>query len=147
MSDVQEEISLLWQDETSIRGTTLSNAQPYLNLRAFPQASGQVKISITPEIHHGVAKNRWVGRNGMFLLETAKDQKLFEDLAMELALSPGQYLLVSGTLPCRGLGERFFVSGENKFAQDMLIFRLAQTQQDDLHASEPAQPPLVTSGP
>jgi hypothetical protein len=147
MSDVQEEISLLWQDETSIRGATLANAQPYLNLRAFPQSSGQVRLSITPEIHHGAPKNRWVGRNGMFLLETAKDQKVFEDLAMELALSPGQYLVVSGTLPCRGLGERFFASDENKATQDMLIFRLAQTQHDDLHASEPAKVPLVTDVP
>jgi hypothetical protein len=147
MADVQDEISLLWQDETSIRGTTLANAQPYLNLRAFPQTSGHVRVSITPEIHHGAAKNRWVGRNGMFLMETAKDQKVFEDLAMELALSPGQFLVVSGTLPCRGLGERFFASNENKATQDMLIFRLAQTQHDDLHASEPAKEPLVTSVP
>jgi len=145
LSDVQEELSVLWRDRGRIRGATYVDAQPLMVLRAFPQQSGQVRLTLQPQIHHGEARNRWVGRDGMFLMETGKERKVFDDLMMDVTLSPGEYLLVSSTSENQGLGERLFQIVDDDRKKKVLILRLAQTQISDLHGQSPKKEPLVTT--
>ena len=145
LSDVQKELSILWRDQGRVRGATYLDAQPMLVLRAFPQQSGQARLSLQPQIQHGEARNRWVGRDGMFLMETGKDRKLFEDLTMEVTLSPGEYLLVSSTSENQGLGERLFQIVTDERKKKVLILRLAQTQLDDLQESPTSSAPVATT--
>ena len=145
LSDVQDELSILWRDGGRIRGATYLDAQPLLVLRAFPQRSGQAKLTLQPQIQHGEARNRWVGRDGMFLMETGKERKVFEDLTMEVTLSPGEYLLVSSTSENQGLGERLFQIVTDDRKKKVLILRLAQTQLDDLQGDSSSGAPLATT--
>ena len=145
LADVQEEISVLWRDQQRIRGATYLDAQPVLVWREFAQRSGQVRLELQPQIHHGQPQNRWVGRDGMFMMETGKERKIFDDLTMELTLSPGEYLLVSSTGENQGLGERMFQVVDDDRKKKMLVLRLAQVQMDDLHPQTAAQPPLATT--
>ena len=108
LADVQDELSVLWRDQGRIRGATYIDAQPLMVLRAFPQQNGRVRLTLEPQIHHGQARNRWVGRDGMLLMETGKEQKAFEDMTMQVTLSPGEYFVVSSSSENQGLGERLF---------------------------------------
>ncbi len=146
LAEVQDELSVLWRDEGRVRGTTFSAAQPMFVLRAFPEQSGQVRIVLTPQILHGDPETRWVGRDGMFLMETGKQQEKFDDLAMELTLSPGEYLLVGSSDAGGGLGECLFHAPDHPGRRKVIVFRLAQTQLDDLHPSTAVSKPLVTGG-
>lgn len=145
LSDPQPELSVLWRDGGRIRGATYLDAQPLIVLRSYPQQSGRVRVRLQPEIHHGQPQNRWVGRDGMFLMETGKQRKVFEDLTMEFTLSPGEYLLVSSTSENQGLGERMFQIVDDDRKKKMLILRLAQTQLDDLHGAAAMPAPLATT--
>ena len=145
LADVQEELSVLWRDQGRVRGATYLDAQPLLVVRAFPQQDGKAKLTLEPQIHHGDARNRWVGRDGMFLMETSKERRQFEDLTMEVTLSAGEYMLVSSTRENQGLGERLFqIVGDDR-KKKVLILRLAQTQLDDLHGEHTASEPLATT--
>ena len=145
LSDVQEELSILWRDEGRIRGATYLDAQPLVVLRCFPQRNGQASFNLEPQIHHGDPRNRWVGRDGMFLMETGKERKVFEDLAMQFKLSPGEYLVVSSTSENQGLGERLFQVIGDERKKKVLILRLAQTQLDDLQEESSGSGPLATT--
>ena len=145
LSDVQEELSVLWRDQGRVRGATYLDAQPLLVVRTFPRQDGTARLTLQPQIHHGESRNRFVGRDGMFLMETGKERKLFEDLTMEATLSPGEYLLVSSSSENQGLGERLFqVVGDDR-GKKVLILRLAQTQLDDLHGEQSDSAPLATT--
>lgn len=146
LAEVHDELSVLWRDEGRVHGTTFSGAQPMFVLRAFPQQSGQVRIVLAPQILHGDPQTKWVGRDGMFLMETGKQQEKFDDLTMELTLAPGEYLLVGSSDAGGGLGECLFHAPDHPGKRKMIVFRLAQTQLDDLHPAAAASKPLVTGG-
>lgn len=144
LADVQKEINMLWRDQGRVRGATYLDAQPLFVLRVDPRPTGDADISLVPQILHGTPKNRWVGRDGMFLMETGKEEKLFDDLAIEATLSLGQCLIIGCTESQEGLGERFFCTELHDPRPKLLILRLAQTQRDDVQGSVTKPKPLVT---
>lgn len=146
LSEAKPEMSVLWRDGSRVLGATFADAQPFFVLRAFPQQNGQAQIELTPEIHHGSPKNRWVGRDGMFLLETGKEQRVFDDLMIETTLSPGEFLLIGSTEEYQGLGGCIFHGDGHDAKRNVILLRLAQTQLDDLQASssQSKPDPLVT---
>ena len=144
LADVQQEINLLWRDQGRVRGATYLDAQPLFVLRVEPQPSGEAEVALVPQILHGAPKNRYVGRDGMFLMETGKEEKLFDDLAIEATLSLGECLVIGCTAGQEGLGERFFCSELHDPRPKLLILRLAHTQRDDVQGSAEKPQPLVT---
>jgi hypothetical protein len=144
LADVQKEINLLWRDQGRVRGATYIDAQPLFLLRVEPRPSGGADVSLVPQILHGAPKNRWVGRDGMFLMETGKDEKLFEDLAIDATLSLGECLVIGCTEEQEGLGERFFCTELHDPRPKLLILRLAQTQRDDVQGVAEKSKALVT---
>lgn len=121
------------QGDNGIRGQTLSNVQGYVVAKAYPQASGRVRIELTPEFQFGDMRQQWVSDNGTFQVQSGKERRTLTDLAMDFELSPGQSILVGCTPKQSGIGESLFVDNENGDSQQRLLFiRVAQSRKDEL---------------
>ena len=135
-------LPLLIREGGRLRGQTYEKAQGLFAVRAGALPDRQVKLSLTPEVQHGEAKQQWSGQDGIFQLEMARPKEIFAELEIEALLTPGQMLVVS-CLPERpgSLGCHFFrdESARGK-EQKVLIIRLVQTPLDALYEAEPSSP-------
>jgi hypothetical protein len=132
-SGVYDQLPVLICESGELGGQTYSQAQAILAVKTFPQSDGRVRVEITPELHHGELRQRWVGQQGMWRLEAGKQERVFEEMGFSATLSPGCMLLVT-SLPNRAgsLGHHFFTEDNGKLEQKLLVLRLAQTQHDGL---------------
>jgi hypothetical protein len=138
-SDVQEELPILYCSQSGVEGEIFHLAQPVLEIKAYPERDGRVRVRMVPEIQHGENRLRHVVMPGMVRLESGKEKRLFDELSIEAVLSPGHMLILS-TLPERAgsLGYRFFtLNPGGQLEQKLMIVRLAQTQHDPLFDSIP----------
>ncbi len=131
----------------SLTGETLFNAQCRFGLRAHPRGDGDVRIELTPEIHHGPLEQKWTGNDGAFQPLVSRRKETFDDLKIDTVLGPGDVLLLTCTDVPKGIGELFFLDdGPTAPKQgDVLLIRVAQTQQDDLFAEEVIETSIATS--
>ena len=119
---------LISDDGGRLRGRDFRNAQCVLRIHAFAENDGRVRLQLLPELHHGESKQRYVGRDGMFILEASRDKEVYEPLQTEALLSPGQSI-VFGNLPTLpgSLGHHFFTEkSSQKLKQKLLVIRLTQ---------------------
>ena len=146
-SGTQDKMVVLTQDEGRARGKTYSQAQGMFAVKTFPQGDGRVKLELTPELHYGQARTKYVpGQEGAFQLETSREQEVFERLRLEQTLAPGQTLVLASQGDI-GLGGQFFTEKVSGGVQRKLVLvRLSQTQLDDLFAPEQIRKPLATAG-
>jgi hypothetical protein len=146
-SEIQPEIAVLLSDPAGqISGSTYQNAQCIWGLKTSPQGDGRVRVQLTPEIHHGQPRNRWVGQStGIFRQVTGRSQKSFDDMQIDTYLAPGQTLILSATDELRGLGKHFFDArgADEQQGTKLLLIRLARTQYDDLFSAEQILAPIV----
>ncbi len=98
-SEVQPEAQVLLSDNGTMGGKTFQQVQGVYTLRAESIPGQRVKMRLTPELHHGDLRNRRVGSDqGIFLSTVSREREVFEQLAMQAELAPGE-LLVLGCLP------------------------------------------------
>lgn len=126
------------QDETYF------SAQCLFGFRCFPHGSHGATIEFTPEIEHGPLRQKYIGSDGTFRLETSRQHVTFEDLTMKVSLRPGETILLSCTPEKIGLGRTFFVDG-NAGQQRIVLIRLAQLHADELFAEEKDAPLTSTA--
>lgn len=142
---VRPQITLLERVNDSLRGARLTQAQGVLVTRVFPQGDGRARLEIVPEVQHGEPKQRFVGKDGVFQMENARDRRRFEDLRMEMVLAPGQTLAIGSSSESKGVGDALFREREQNPGRKVVLIRLAQTQYDDLFAPERVSAPVATS--
>lgn len=138
-----DKLALLVQEDGRVTGEEYLQAQCLFAVKTFPQGDGSVRLELIPEIEHGEARQRWVGQDASFRVESSRDQKVLDDLRMELKLSPGEVLVLTCTSDHKGLGKNFFAQGAAG-EQKVLLIRIAQTQYDDVFAPEKLKTPLAT---
>ena len=119
----------------AVSGQSLKDAQPQFALVATPRGDGGATILLTPEVHHGTPRQKFVGENGMFRIEPGRDKLVYEDLAIDIELATGQTLVVTGAGPRHSMGGNFF--HEETGSKKLLLIRLAQSQYDDLFEAPP----------
>jgi len=114
-------------------GETYYQAQAMLAVKTFPQRDGRVRLELVPELHHDTAKQRWVGSQGVMRLETGRPRRVFDNMAVEAMLSPGEILVLSSISRRPGsLGHHFFTEQADRLEQKLLVIRLSQTQHDEV---------------
>lgn len=134
-------LSVLARDaEGRVQGKSYRDAQCLFGLKGFPQGDGRTQIQLTPEIEHGELKNNWVPIDGALVQQVGKQREVYENLIVELNLSPGQTMVLGATQPACGIGQHFFTTDEPVQQRTLLLVRVAQTQLDDLF-----QAPAATS--
>jgi len=133
MVPAQPQLTVLQPSEGTIVGKTFDDAECKLILISSPDNDGRVSLSVVPEIHHGQAKQRYSGGDGMLRIETRKERMVLEQLAFTAKLKPAQVLVLTSSPEAKGLGRVFF---EREHAgirrRQILLLRLAGSQFDDL---------------
>ncbi|MEI8376566.1 MAG: hypothetical protein WCJ35_27430 [Planctomycetota bacterium] len=140
-SGMIEKMPILVSELGEIRGVTYEQAQGIFALHTAPQPDGRVQFELVPEIHHGQNRQRWVGDQAIFRLETGRPKRAFEELKLTAVMGPGAVLLL-GSRPNRpgSLGHYFFLESngrDDRLDQKLILVRLCQTQHDDLVSPGP----------
>jgi hypothetical protein len=135
---------LVYEDGT-LSGKTCEDAQCIFSLRSFPKGDGRVELELTPEVQYGQPRNKYVGHDGIMVVDTMREREIFRQLRARATLSPGQTLLLTCTAKPWGLGRQFFVQPFAGVSEKkVLLIRLAQTQLDDLFSPEQVLDPITT---
>lgn len=122
--------------DDGVTGQSLDLAQPQFAMVATPRGDGSVSLQLTPEIHYGQSKQKFVGENGVFHIEAGRDQITYDDLAITADLASGQTLVVTSAGPKHSIGGNFFQDEREEGNRTLLLIRLAQTQYDDLFGED-----------
>lgn len=147
VSSVLPSISVLAKDDQGhVQGAAFADAQCLFSLLATPGGDGRTKLQLTPEIEHGELKNRWVPVDGALMNQVGKSRQVYDQLRLELSLSPGQTLAIAPTEEPSGLGQHFFTLKDPTPRRTMLLVRVAQTQQDDLFVKPQERQELTSVG-
>lgn len=131
--DIRPEISLLYTGgEGSVRGRDFREAQPQFALRSFQQPSGEVELTLLPEIHWGQFKKQYRGGDGMFRVETSRDKQSFDHMVLHCELAPGEFLLIGQDDAKPGsLGHHFFTeTSAGRPRRQLLLIRLQEPRHD-----------------
>lgn len=75
---------------------------------SFPQADGSVRLVMLPEIHHGVAKNRFDVSQRTFLLNESQIETKLTPLEFKVDLKPGESLIIAPNGTSEGIGDLLF---------------------------------------
>ena len=142
-----EEAVVLLRDGDLVRAMRFERPRGFFVIGSTPLGDGRVQLELTPAVEFGQVRQRWVGGQGSFMLDTDRPQQLFESLRFATVLSPGQTLLVSATPEARGVGGHFFAAEAGEQGQrSLMLVRLAQTQVDDLFDPPDTRRPLTPIG-
>lgn len=123
-----------------------ADAQCHLSLTVAPKGDGQVALELVPEIQHGPMHQRWIGQDGLFRLEASRNSVRFDELQTAATLLPGQTLILSASPENGGLGQAFAGTSGGGWPSTgkIFLFRLAQTQFDDLFSPLQTRTPIAT---
>jgi hypothetical protein len=112
---------------------------------ATPHGDGTVDLELTPEVHFGRPRQRWVGQTGLFHAEIAQETAAFDALSIRASLTPGQTLVLAADAVRGRLSQAFCdgLCGETAPGK-LVLLRLAQTQLDDLFDPQQALTPIAT---
>lgn len=75
---------------------------------SFPKTDGSVRLVMLPEIHHGVAKNRFDVSQRTFLLNESQIETKVTPLEFAVDLKPGESLIVAPNGTSKGIGDLLF---------------------------------------
>jgi hypothetical protein len=136
-----QELPLLMCEDGQLCGRTYPSAQGILESKAHASGDRRVTLHITPELQYGEVRQKWASEDGRIVPQQGKPKRMFESLAFDATLSPGQ-LLVLTTVPERSgtLGQFLFTESPSgpqeseERTQKLLVVRLAQSRYSDLFA-------------
>lgn len=139
MTDNMPVMHLLSMVEGKPRGEEIADAQGCFHITASATASGGVHLAIHPAVEHGPVEHKWTPAPDLSGMQRRSQRatKAFPELAMELELGSGEYVLL-GKMPgdSRTLGDHFFskqVRAEKKVT--VLLIRAIRPTRDELYSS------------
>jgi hypothetical protein len=137
--------AILWSEEGRVVGKVFDRPRGFFTLTTHSHGDGRLRLELIPGIDHGEPRQRMIGNPAMMRIEVRRDQKLFELLAVDALVRPGQTLIVTSTPAPKGIGATFFSS---RFAtgsdQLFLLIRVGSSQRDNLFITADQVEPLVT---
>ncbi|WP_146447550.1 hypothetical protein [Bythopirellula polymerisocia] len=136
-SELQEQAHVLLNSENGLQGRTYEQVQGVYSLQAESVPGQKVAIEITPELQFGDLKNRYTGSdNGVLMMTTSRERKVFDQLKLSLDLSSGEFLVISGiSESSSSLGSAFHDSRQSgAVAQKLVLIRLLQVPQSEILA-------------
>jgi hypothetical protein len=136
-STTYPQLSLLTREDGGLSGQTYSAAQGVLQAKAEALGDRRIRLSIVPELQYGQVRQQWTVEDGRLVGQQGKSKRVFDHLAFEAALAPGEMLVLT-SLPQRSgtLGHYLFTEPhDDQLQQKLLIVRLADTHYSDLFAS------------
>lgn len=137
---LSEAITVLHRREGQLQGNTYTKPRVLLDLRATPLGNGSARLKMTPEIQHGerIETVRMSPNKTAALPEVHQRQHVWDYLAMEVTLQPGQYFFCTLTDPPVGLGQAMFSTrtAERTTERVLLVVQMVANPLDDLFAPD-----------
>jgi hypothetical protein len=135
----RDEAQVLISDEGRLWGDAFQQVQGMYALQAEAAPGQRVKVRLTPELHHGEMRMRYSGHDqGIMLKMPSQEREIFQRLAMEAKLAPGD-LLVLGSLPDAraSLGGVFHTSNAaGREERKLIVLRLLQVPRSEILADK-----------
>jgi hypothetical protein len=136
---------VLWREETGVRGAEFDRPRGFFTLTAHSHHDGRLRLELVPGLDYGTPRSRMIGNPGIWRIDVRRDRKLFELLAVDVVVRPGQTLVVTSTPEPKGIGSTFFA---HRFAsatdQLFLLIRVGSSLRDNLFVGPDELQPLVT---
>lgn len=139
-SEVQPLLNLLLNSENGVQGKSYQEVQGVYSLRAESIPGQQVQVQLVPELQFGELRNRYAGSDqGIFVVTPSRERKVFDDMRINVALAPGEFLLVTGIPDApSSLGSAFHSQRIGGVAEQKLVMvRLVQVPDSEILASVP----------
>jgi hypothetical protein len=134
-SEVQSQVNILLNSPDGLQGKSYREAQGVYTLRAAAVPNQQVEVQLIPELQFGELKNRYAGSDqGIFVVTPSRERKVFEDMKLSVALSPGEMLLVTSVPNTPGsLGNAFHEQRQSEVAEQKLVMvRLVEVPRSEI---------------
>jgi len=139
VSELRDEAQVLLSNDGRMGGNTFRQVQGVYALEAAAAPGQRMSVRLTPELHHGEMKLRYAGSDQGIMLKTpSREREVFDELAMETELAPGE-LLVLGCLPDAkaSLGGVFHtVSAAGQDERKLIVMRLLEVPPSEILAEE-----------
>ena len=101
-SEVYPSMPLLLKGGDGLGGRPYTQAQAVYALRVEPRPDRSVNVWLTPEVHHGAPRTKFLGGDeAMLRMETQREREVFEKMRLSVKLSPGDSLVLM-SLPDAG---------------------------------------------
>lgn len=136
-TDVTEELRVLYSTDEGLTGNLYSQARGVYELHAERAAGQRVRVELSPQLHHGELKNRYVGgERGMFLVTPSREREHFPALQVSLELDPGELLILGTTDDApRSLGQALHtVRNTGVEEQKLLMLRMLEIPESEILA-------------
>jgi len=136
-SEIYAVVPLLVSQGRELSGRTYQQAQAIYALRINPGLDRTVTIELTPELHHGPARFRYTGEEGVLRQELRRDREVFDRLRITAQLGAGEMLVLMSLPDARSrLGHYFHtVESADGFQQKLILIRLADMPPSDKFAT------------
>ncbi len=138
-SEVCDEAQVLVSDEGAFQGRTYRQVEAVYTLKAQAVDGQRAMVRLIPELDHGDMKNRYAGSDqGLFVMTPSREREVFDRLAMEVALSPGE-VLVLGSMPDAGasLGGLFHTAvADGRLERKLILIRLLEAPRSEILAAK-----------
>ncbi len=118
-------------------GETVLDPQ-YLFAMSLAQghSSGEMRLRLRPEIHHGAMKQTWVGQNTAIRIDSRRSVWSLEDLEIDLVGNEGDMFVVAALDSMAGIGSSMFTGslfdGKNQHTVLLVKFAHIPTSIDQL---------------
>ena len=137
---LRNEMVILSRQGDQFVGETLAQAQCIFGVRCYPENDQHVTLELSPQIEHGEAKTRFVGKHehASWLVDSSRERRLFTDLTLRPVLMAGQTLVVSCTPSTMGVGGKFFggTGEESTKTTTMLLIRVIESGASSIFSPE-----------
>ncbi|MEQ8211767.1 MAG: hypothetical protein RH917_18365 [Lacipirellulaceae bacterium] len=136
-SEVREKLQVIINDDSGLSGNEYREVEAVYSLKATPQTGQRVRLSVTPELHHGQLRNRRIGSDkGIFLMTASRERETFSRLRIAAEISAGEILILGGLEDAgSSLGNAFHVAETSGTPQSKLILvRLLQVPPSEILA-------------
>ena len=137
-ADLRQRVHVLVNEDSGTRGRSYDQVEAVYLLQAEQVPGQRARLELTPELQHGLLKNRYAGGDqGMFLMTQSRDRDTFDQLAMSVELAGGEMLVLGCLSDLPGsLGHAFHAQSIGGPAEyKVVVIRLLQVPGSEILAS------------
>ncbi len=120
---------------------------------SFPQPDGSVRLVLLPEVHHGIATNRFDVSQRTFLFNESQIETKVTPLEFKVDLKPGETVIIAPNGTAEGIGDLLFghkgliPNPSPTIDQQSDLNRQIEAAVNDLDASLKGEPDAVETVP
>jgi len=133
-SGIYEQLPVLVRDGSETSGRIYVKAQCVLAVKATPLGDHRVRLSLVPEVQHGDPRREIHGDDGVFRFDSSRPKVVFDKLAIDLVLSPGQTVILGTRTERPGSAGHYFFTEPHggKLEQKLMLIRFDGTKYDNM---------------